>query len=89
VSGSLDFNIEKYKITNMTNLEFLGRARSPLRFQQLFRISLKDGTATTMDMARIPGTPKDMMYSSVVSHDTVHLFFLLAALNDLEIKGGM
>ena len=31
--------------------------------------------------------PKDMTYSSVVSRDTVCLFFLLAALNDLEIKG--
>ena len=30
--------------------------------------------------------PKDMTYLSVVSRDTVHLFFLLAALNDLEIK---
>jgi hypothetical protein len=29
--------------------------------------------------------PKDMTYSSVVSRDTVCLFFLLAALNDLEI----
>jgi hypothetical protein len=30
--------------------------------------------------------PKDMTYSSVVSRDTVRLFFLLAALNDLDIR---
>lgn len=30
--------------------------------------------------------PKDMTYSSVVSRDTVRIFFLLAALNDLDIK---
>ena len=30
--------------------------------------------------------PKDAVYSSVVSRDSVRLFFLIAALNDLQIK---
>jgi hypothetical protein len=29
--------------------------------------------------------PKESLYSSIVSHDSVHLAFLIAALNDLEI----
>jgi hypothetical protein len=29
--------------------------------------------------------PKDITYSSVVSRDSVRLFFLLAALNDVEV----
>jgi hypothetical protein len=29
--------------------------------------------------------PKELVYSSIVSHDSVHLAFLIAALNDLEI----
>jgi hypothetical protein len=29
--------------------------------------------------------PKDLTYSSVVSRDSVRLFFLLAALNNLDV----
>jgi hypothetical protein len=29
--------------------------------------------------------PKESVYSSIVSHDSLHVAFLIAALNDLEI----
>jgi hypothetical protein len=64
----------------------------PVGFKEIpmhFVLDIKGDTlarkARLVAGGHVTDPPKDMTYSSVVSRDTVCLFFLLAALNDLEI----
>jgi len=49
------------------------------------KITLTRKARLLADGHRVPDLPKETTYSSVPSLDSVQLFFLLAALNDLDV----
>ena len=76
----------------MVSFQFSDNDEIPVGHQKItvhmvfdVKITLTRKARLVADGHRVPDSPKETTYSSVPSRDSVRLFFLLAALNDLDV----
>ena len=87
--------IEKEMKNVMVAFKFNEEDKIPVAYQELtvhmvfdVKITLQRKARLVADGHLVPEKPKENTYSSVPSRDSVRLFFLLAALNGLDVLTG-